>query len=382
MDASQNSAMQAMQQNAAARAIVLANSVLMIQQLPAQTVTVSNQNVLSFVPQNVGLTLGFLVEVTAGVTNGATNTATLTGFGASNLVNQITYTDLQNLQRVQTTGYHLAMLNSAKQGFVFGGSYAPNVPLGYGNNWSVQSAPATIAGSGTGTVRYVYSVPLAYNANDLRGAVYTNVVNATQNLQIVLNKTPFIASGDPLNAVYTGNGSGAYTSTVTVTVYQIYRDQIPFQNGIPILPILDLNTVYDIKNTTITGMATNQDFPFAYPNMRQFLSTFAIYDNGGTFNTGSDINYWSLSSANSTLLWKLSPEIAALFARQTFMCDPPAGVYYFDSRNKPIDTVTFGNMALNLNASTVNASAQVIIGTEAFQQVNQIPYASSLQIGS
>jgi hypothetical protein len=373
----------AIQQNAAARAVVLANSVLMIQPLPSQTINPANQNVINFVPQNVGLTLGFLVEVTAPVTNGATNAAALTGFGAANLLNQITYTDLQNLQRIQTTGYHLAMLNSAKQGFVFGGSYGPNVPLGYGNNWSIQSAPATLAATVAGTVRYIYSVPLAYNASDLRGAVYTNVVNATQNLQVVINKTPFVATGaDPLNAVYIGNALGGYTNNVTVTVYQIYRDQIPFQNGVPVLPIMDLNTVYDIKNTTIQGMTANMDFPFAYPNMRQFLSTFAIFDNGGSFNTGSDVNYWSLTSANSTQLWKLSPEIAALFARQTFMADPPPGVYYFDSRNKPIDTISFGNMALNLNASTVNANAAVIIGTEAFQQVNQIPYASSLQIGN
>jgi hypothetical protein len=379
----QSDAMAQMQQNAAARAIVLANSVLMIQPLPSQTVNPANQNTINFIPNNVGLTLGFLVEVTAGVTNGATNAAALTGFGASNLLSQITYTDLQNLQRVQTTGYHLGMLASAKQGFVFGGAYAPNNPIGYGNNWTVQSGPATLAATVAGTVRYIYSVPLAYNANDLRGAVYTGVVNATQNLQVVINTTPFVATGaDPLNAVYIGNALGGYTNNVTVTVYQIYRDQIPFQNNMPILPLMDLNTVYDIKNTTITGLAANMDFPFAYPNMRQFLSTFAIYDNGGSFNTGSDVNYWSLTSANSTQLWKLSPEICALFARQTFMADPPAGVYYFDSRNKPIDTISFGNMALNLNASTVNASAKVIIGTEAFQQVNQIPYASSLQIGN
>jgi hypothetical protein len=369
------------QQNIVARNIVLQNSVKMITNIYSGQVDVANNAVLNVQPRNVGLTLGFLVVVSAAVENGATDPATRTQFGAANLVKQLTYTDLNNVQRIQTTGYHLAMLNSARQGFVFGGAYAPNVPMNYGSNWNVMAGPASIAATDPANLKYTYFVPLAYSANDLRGAVYTNVVNATQNLQIVLNDTPFIGTGDPLNAVYTGNANGDYDGPVSVTVYQIYRDQIPFQNGIPVLPLGDLNMVYDIKNTVASGMAANQDFPFAYPNMRQFLSTFAIYDNGGVYNFGTDINYWSLESANSTQLWKIDPDTAALFARQTFMADLPGGTYYFDSRDKPIDTITFGNMTLNLNASSVGANAALIVLTEAFQQVNQIPYASSLQIG-
>lgn len=370
------------QQNLVARQIVLANSVKMITNIYSGEVDVANNAVLNIQPRNVGLTLGFIVIVEAGVTNGATDAATRSQFGSANLVKQLTYTDLNNVNRIQTTGYHLAMLNSARQGFVFGGAYAPNVPMNYGSNWNVVSGPASIAALATANLKYTYFVPLAYSATDLRGACYTNVVNATQNLQIVLQDTPFIGTGDQLSAVYTGNANGDYTGNVKVTVYQIYRDQIPFQNGVPVLPLMDLNLVYDIKNTVASGMAQNQDFPFAYPNMRQFLSTFAIYDNGGAYNYGTDINYWSLESANSTLLFKIDPDTAALFARQTFMADLPGGTYYFDSRDKPIDTITFGNMTLNLNAKTVGANSALIVLTEAFQQVNQIPYASSLQIGS
>lgn len=375
--------MERAQQNALAGRILLQNSVRMVQQIGGQrTIDPTQQTVLNIQPRNVGLTMGFLVSVSANVTNGAATEAVLTGFGVSNLIRQVTYTDLSNVNRVQTTGYHLAMLNSARQGFIFGGAYSAGIPIDYGNNYPVFEGPATIAALGTADLRCVYWVPLAYANNDFRGAVYTNVVNATQNLQIVINDTPFVGATDPLNAIYSGNADGDYTDTVTVTVYQVYRDQIPFQNGVPILPIDDLNLVYDLKNTSVTGMAANQDQPFAYPNMRQFYSTFAIYDNGGVFNVGSDINYWSLESANSTQIWKVDPLTAALFARQTFMADVPPGVYYFDSRDRPIDTITYGNMTLNLNASSVGANAQMIVCTEAFQQVNQIPYAASLAIGN
>lgn len=367
--------------NNAARALIQQNAVPMILTLPSQAVNPANGNVLNFTPQNVGITKGFLVVVTATLANTAAAALTLTGFGASNLVNQVTYTDLQNLNRVQTTGYHLAMLSSLRQGWVFAGAYAPNVPMGYGNNWQVQSGPSTIAVSTNATVKAMFWVPLAYSNNDLRGAAYTNIVNATQNLQIVLNQNPCGAAGaDPLGYIYTGNAAATYSGNVSVAVYQFILDQIPTVNGQPILPLDDFNTVYDIKNTTLGAITQNADFPFVYPNMRQFLSTLAIFDNGGTFNTGSDVNYWSLVSANSTTLFKVDPYVQALFARHQLMTDPPAGVYVFDTRAKPIDTISYGNMALNLNASTVNAGAKLVICTEAFQQTNQIPYASSLNM--
>lgn len=376
----QNNAMARMQQNAAARSIVLANSVKMVQQVGNQTVDPAAQNVINFQPRNVGLTLGFLLVVSANVTNTAGGAATLSPFGPANLVKQLTYTDLQNVNRIQTTGSHLAMLNSARQGFVFGGAYVPGIPLGYGNNFDVFDGPSSLAASASGKVKVMLWVPLAYSSSDLRGSVYTNVVNATQSLQVVLNQTPFNAAGDDkYGSVYYGH-AGGYAGDVTVTVYQVYRDQIPFQNGIPILPIDDLNIVYDIKNTNLGGLTANADNPFAYPNMRQFLSTIALFQNGATIGYGADVNYWSIESANSTQLLKATPDVVALFARQTFMADPPAGAYYFDHRDKPIDTITFGNMTLNLNPSTVNAGASLAVFTEAFQQVNQIPYAASLSI--
>lgn len=377
-----SAAQTAMQQNSVARSIVLQSSVRMIQPIGSQVVNPANNPVVTFAPLNVGITLGFMVVVAAGLTNGGGTVANLSPLGVSNLVKNFTYTDLQNVNRIQTTGAHIALLNSAKQGFAYGANYAPNIPVGLGgNNFPVFSGPATIAAAGTANVRMNYYLPLAYAANDLRGSVYTGVVNATQNLQITLNATPFVGATDPTDAVYSGNAGGVYTGNVTVTVYQIYRDQIPTANNQPILPLMDLNTVYDLKNTTITGIAANQDFPFAFPNMRQFNSVYAIFDNGGTLGTGTDINYWSLVSANSTQLFKLDPLTATLLARQALMGDPPLGTYYFDFRDKPIDTISFGNMTLNLNANVVNAGANVRVLTEAFQQVNAIPYASSLNIG-
>lgn len=377
---------QLMQQNGLQRQAVLANAVEMTQNIAPLSVTPASQPIVAIQPRAVGLIKGFIVEVTATLKNGATNAAALTGAGSANLVKNFTFNDLNNNVRINTTGYHLATINSARQGWVMGGAYAPNVAMAYGNNWPVNQGAATLAADAETTVRHIYWVPLAYSANDLRGSIYAAVVNATMSLQITLNPTPFVATGaDPLDAIYIGNANGGYKAgtTVDINCYQVYLDQLPTMNGGPILPVMDLNTVYEIKQTAVTGMTVGQDFPYSYANFRDFLSTLAIFDNGGTFNSGSDVNYWAMQAANFTNLMKVSPEIAAFQARQTFMADPPPGYYYFNHRDRPINSISYGNMELVLNAKTVNANAKLLVGTEAFAQINQLlgNAASSLSAG-
>lgn len=371
--------------NASQRAIITGNAQRMVQPIYSQTFNPNNTPTINIQPRPVGLITGFIVQVTGGITNGAATAANRTGLGSANAVQNITFTDLNNVQRINTSGGHLALLNSARQGFGFGGAYAPNLPMGFGNNWAPFSAPAQLAANATGTLTHTYLVPIAYSSQDLRGAIYAAIINATMNLQITVATSAQLAvatGSDPLKAVYIDNDNLAWTGNVTVNVYQVYYDQLPTNNGAPILPMLDLNTIYDLKQTTVNGLSVGQEFPVDYANFRQFLSTTPIFDNGGTYNSGSDINYWSIKSANSTELYRAAPDIAALEARQTFMADPPPGVYYFDHRNKPIDTLSYGNMQLVLNPSVVNAGAQLVIGYEAFTQVNALSMATSLPGGS
>lgn len=380
----------ARQQNLQLRAIVLANAVEMNQQIFSRnfdpTVT---QNVIVN-PQNVGLIKGFLVHVTGTVTSAASGTVARTGFGAMNLLTNITFQDLSNNTRINTSGRHLSMLNSARMGFGYGGAYSPNLPNGMGGNtWPVMVAPSTFGTSTDQAVSYYYYVPLAYSADDLTGAIYAAVTSGNMQLQMTINPTPMIASGDPLNAVYTGNaGTWKTGANVNITVYQIFLDQIPQQqvNGqlIPVLPPQDMQTIYMIQETALTGVAVGQDFPLPYANYRNFLSTFITYDNGGVFNSGSDINNIALRSANFTNLFKVDATTQDLFARYTFMGDPPPGVYYLDHRRQPINTIQWGNMQTFINtssAATTNNGTIVLMGTEAFANVNQIVGAASLAAG-
>lgn len=372
--------------NQAQRNAVLANAVPMKQQISAQNIIPGQQNVINIQPRNVGLIKGFLIEVEATVVNGANDAVTRTQFGSANLVKNFTFTDLNNNTRVNVPGWYLALLDSARQGWGYAGVYANNIPMGFGNSWNVLAGPANLAAGAEAKVKHTYYLPLAYSGEDLRGAIYAAVVSASMNLSITLNTNPFVAAnGDPLDAIYQGNANGKYkdATPITLNVYQLYWDQIPMVQGAPILPMLDLNTIYELKQTTLTGIAQGQDFPVPYANFRDFLSTIAVFDNGGQFNAGSDVNHWAMTSANFTNLFKVSPEIAALEARQTFMSDPPLGTYYFSHRERPINTISFGNMELNLNAKVVNDKAKLLVGFEAFAQVNQLTSSagSSLAAG-
>lgn len=379
----QQAAAKARQANLAARAAVLLNSTQMVQRLFSTSLNPTAQNVLNIAPRNVGLITGFIIHVQASFTTGNTGIATRTQFGPANLLSRIMFQDVNNYTRTNTTGYHLSMLNSARLGFGYGGAYNPNLPINYGNNFPVMVTPATIPISTTdSTTSYYYYLPLAYSADDLSGAIYAGVINATMNLQLTINQNPVINAGDPLNAVFSGNnaanGGWAAGNSCTVTVYQVYLDQLPEVNGVPVLPPLDLATVYAAQYQALPGLVVGQDFPIPYANFRNFLSTFLIYDNAGVFNVGTDVNYVALQAANTTFTLNADPITTALLARPTFMADPPNGVYYLDTRRSPINTQQFGNFQAVVNPSAVTAGASVIACWEMLYNVNQITGAGSL----
>jgi hypothetical protein len=383
--------------NAMARALIRARAIQMEQQIQSVTLTASGtqnisatQPVLTVNPRNVGLIKGFWVKVVHTITNGSAVQINRTDFGPANALAQIQFNDLNNNTRIQTTGWHIAFLNSIKRRRPFGTSLVSQTgiddPINFGSNWQGQiSAPASIAAAGTGTVTMWYWVPLAYSDDDLRGAVYANVLNATMQLNLTFPTAPVAANGaDSTQAMYVGAAAGAVAlariSQSVVTVYQVYLDQLPAGQGGVILPVLDLATIYEMKNTALTSVVAAQDFPVQYANYRDFLSTIVVYlsDSNGTRGVGGDINYWTLQSANFTNIWKKEPALIALQTRNHLQTDMPPGCYYFGSREKPISTVQYGNMQLILNAITAGAGAQLLLGYEDFALVQTLSMAGSL----
>lgn len=381
----------ARQANAMARQLIVASAIKRTQRIYSRSVSVATENVLRVEPRNAGLLLGFIVTVAANIAVPAMgNALTATPFANYNLVEQFRFDDLNNNTRIQTTGWHMGLLNSVRSGAPYLACRTNNAyPVDFGRNFtSLQNAPDAIAADANADIHATYFIPIAYSEQDLRGAIYLGVVNATAQLQITLNATPArprtLSNGS--DAVYvTADDSTASDATIgnyTVEVWQVYYDMLPKSSAGIVLPMIDLATFYDIKNTNFTALTANQDYPMPYSNFRDFLSTIAVYRNRvaptTVFATEADVNRWKLETANYTNIWDVEPRIAGAWARQTVENDLPLGVYYFPTRTKPISTVQAGNMQLIIDPANVQANAAVLVGYESFALTNQIGQAQSL----
>lgn len=365
----------------------------MTQPIASGTLTPSgNNNVINVPMRYVGLTRGWLLKITANYTNNdSSHAATITPVGAANVVSNVTMTDLDNYQRINDTGWHLWMLNSAKEGWPFGAatvSSALDTPIKIGNNYSVISGTSSISDNGgTGTVQMYYWIPAAYGKRDLRGAIYTGVVNATGYVQFTFNPTPFVATGnDSTFAVYTGGGTAANFAygSCSWTLYQNYLDQVPRyasgpNAGYPVLPPLSIRSQYRLQNTVFSAVTSNTDYPLPFTNFQSFLSASIIFDQNGTLNAGTDINNFKLLAANTLQFFQLDPITQALRGRLRLKTDWPTGFYMFDFREQPINTNVAGNMQLTVNAATgISSSTTIPVGWESFADVNTVLGAQSL----
>ena len=373
---------QAVAQNRQMRAAVVKNSVDLVQQIYSNTFTnyVAGQAYTINVPvRNVGLLKRFWVEIVATVAQSAAETQTKTALGAANFFSQVILTDLNNQTRVSTTGWHLHFLATVRRTLAFGAAFTNSDPSGIGQNWGLMTTPSPVTTAQT--LKWFYEIPVSYSDTDLTGAIWMNVLNATSNLQLTVNPNFFVASGsDATQAVYqSSTATLGKITTFTITVYQNSLDQLPQVNGQVLLPPMDLQMVYLIQNTNVAGLTAGNDQSLPYANWRNFLSTFVIYDNNGTLNLGTDMNYLALQSANFTNIFKVDPFMLSLLTRTKINDDFAPGVYYIDTRNKPINTQQYGNFSLVLNPSSVGgAASQFLVGYEAQALQGALANAGSL----
>jgi len=343
------------------------------------TINIGGNNV-----RMAGLLTRFIVEVEATFAELAGGTTAATQIGQANLLQNVQFTDLQNNQRHNTSGAHLALVSTMKRhypwgtAFTAGQSFASNqigarVPLSYA------TPPTTVA---TGTARTVYEIPVSIdNYKDLRGGIFLGVYGAQLSLQLQLNTNPAPAAGDSTFAVFYGSGASSISS-VMVNVYQEYYDQLPMNNGAYVLPPTDISTVYQLTYTNFTNFTAGQDYYIPYANYRKYLSQNFIYNNsgsdGGLSIDGSDINYLALVAANFTNIWKVAPLEQKRLMREQLMTDLYDGLYISRTYDKPVDTQNYGNMQLDINPITAGASSYAYVMSEFIAYQNQISQAPSL----
>jgi hypothetical protein len=369
------------QTNDNAQAVVLALAQPMQQPLAAVKFPANNQAVGQtsvIVMNNVGLNTKIIVEVSGTIAQAAAETLNRTPLGFANFFSNITLTDLNNVQRVNTTGWHMWLVGTARNKAAYGSAFVNDAPIQLGSNYLVQNAPATVTTAAP--FRIFYEIPIAYHDYDLRGAIYAGVTSAQWRLQLTVNPNLVVANTatDSTQAVFKSSTADiGILSNVTIQVYQCYLDQLPRSNGVPVLPAMSLSYNYLLINTTNLMGAAGFDTAIFYPNFRTFLSTIIQFNNAGALNLGTDTNYLAIQVANMTYLRKIDPFYAQLQTRNILLDDFPPGHYYLDHRNKPIDTNQFGNTSLVVNPSLVNSGASLNLGYEMLAIQSQAINAGS-----
>jgi hypothetical protein len=398
--AAQQQQMSPQQQNAMVRQLILRGGVIgqsyfppavdMWQQLnPILPSAIGPGSVITVQLRNVGLVKRLVVEFSATITAGATSVQNLTPLGLANLISNVTFIDLGNNTRINSTGWHLNLISSVKRRRVFNAAVASDTPNGFGiNNNRVMYAPSTIAATVATPVRFVLEIPFVKNNHDLRGAIFADVTNAVMQVQLTLNPQMFVSStADPTLAVYQSAGADLATlSGFSVQVNQNYLDQLPRnpQTAAPILPALDLGTAYLLNNTASGLPVVNQDNGFAFVNARSYESVAFVYDNNGTLNVnGVDLNYIQVTSANFTQILRFDGMMAVTSERDILGCDLPKGMRYLDFRHRPINTDQYGNMQIIVSPSSVLGSAATILfGWEAYGVIGAVNQAGSLPMAA
>ena len=379
----------AAQQNKQIRQMLLKKAIARM--IPLAAVTLSSgqaagTTAVNITPQSVGFLTKFIIEITGTANNtDAANTANLSDIGLANLIAQIQLVDTQSNTRDQTTGWHLDFLFRAKHRWGAGSallSSALNESGNFGNIFGVTVAPTGFAHGTSQAFRMVFELPVTYSDTDLRGGIWLGVVNAPAQLNITLTQNPFAASGVD-STLSCWKGAAGNISGVTIQVYQCFLDQVPMNGGAPLLPPLDVSTVYALQNTNNPSTyQAGQDNPLSYANFRRFMSTCYIYNDNPSADAGraagTDINYFALQSANFTNIWKKFPLQVAREDRVLTLMDFPPGCYYFSHRKSPINTIAYGNMQLILNPITADSGAYGLIGWEYFSPLNAISQAGSL----
>jgi hypothetical protein len=328
-------------------------------------------------PTPTGVQLGFYVTVTANITNGSGGVLTRTPFAASNLLQNVTYYDLGNTPRTNASGKMLHMLMSQKASRVFGATVAPDdgtAPV-YGS-WNVNQCPATIANGATATIKMIFYVPLAYSEFDLRGAVYGNIAQSNQRLNLTFpTSAQLIATSteNPVDAVYQAAGA---TKAVTINSWSYdvrlntYGAGLPTAaNGQTIVPLNDLSTVYALNETVVSGLTAGQQLAVPFPNAWEYISTTGLYVNGAQLNAGTDMADIEVKTASGVSFGAVPPDLHAFTTGLRIGAHPPAGMYFDSHHQRPIKVADFGAVNYCIRPSQVNAGASYRIAYEFFERL-------------
>lgn len=345
------------QQNYINRMGLLQNGLHMIKQL--QPVNASLGQAVRVPLERMGIMTGVVLDITIPVSL-TVAAATQSDFGPYAAVNSISYTDYAGIQRVNTNGFLLHMLNNFKTLHTVNNTVntdATKSILSYMEtkvNTNILNHPTAVSDD---TITFSLYVPMAYDpASDLRGAVLAQTIYGDHYLTLKLADA--LVGSDELVHPYSA-GTAAITAGQSITI-QAYQHYIMPQGGVENLPMIDLSTIYAVEGNynDSANIVAGQAKYINWPNNRAILSSAHVFNNGGqgTLNE-TDISRIILLGNSNTNIREMSPRYLRNQMRYALGSDMPKGTYYIPSRAQPITTQLYGNVQSRFDIATANAGA-------------------------
>lgn len=391
-------AAQAFAANLSIRKAWLSSSAPLIQAVAyaAPTYTSGSATTVNLLGSATGLIRKFYLVVTGTINSTSGTFIPSPPFGMANLLSNITFTDLNTRVRHNTTGAHMHMIQAARRGWVAGMALvkgAMSETAGatgngcfWGANYFANNAPTTMTGGAPQNFQWTWEIPVAYTDTDLRGCIWANQVTANNLISCTINPNFFAqaAPADVSGSAYnSATALGTALPTLTNLKFTLYQDMFvqgpqDSKNNI-LLPQVDMAYSYNLLMVPAQALQANSDNVFfAAPN-RQILSHMLFWDNYlyNTAPAGSDVTAIKIQVANSLVVRQMEPGILAYWTRNLLGTDMPAGsaggtgttktdftTYYIDTRRRPLNVQTSGNVGLYFNPNTVQGGAALNLGYE------------------
>ena len=334
---------------------------------------------------NVGILRGIYIHVTATVNNtassGSGDTVIPTTKAPYNLLSNVSVIDYSGTRRINASGYQIWCIESIKQmkpqGIFVPGTQSyqsPGLPA-----YATPKVPTPAAGA-SATLDFLLYIPVAYERNsNLAGALPMQSVNGQAFLELEFNSGAF---GVDTDAVYTTSAGGSGTITdINVSIYQDVLSPTQFSGNAPIVPMLDVSTIYELNGTlsTTSNLNAGQEKLIDYPNDRTIYSTTIEFVNGGLMQSGNLSQIRQIVNANSYPI-EMSEAIYSEMIRMGVGFDLPAGTYYLSDRHLPVDTVVYGNYQWGLTPIAIsNGNTKMNVLFESMYQVGAGPLAGLSQ---
>lgn len=342
------------QQNAIGRAILLQSGVRM-SQIVQQGFSLSLAQSSRIDLLRVGITTGIMLDFTVSMDTSGALTASLAG--PWGFINQLKYTDFSGIDRVNTDGLSLWLLDSFKHTELYQNAIAGNINAIGLINTNLLEMP-----TGTGAAEIMYFslyLPLAYEpGSDLRGAV-PSMTNIGQHYLTVVPASALVSTAspnvDPTLFPFTAGTTALNSATVDVTQFYIQPQSIAAGQ----LPGIDLTTIYEIngRNITTSGFQSNAMNLINYPNDRSIMSAIHVFLDGGVLTVNeADMAKIELLVNSNTVVRQMTPRRFRDFMRSALSGDVPSSTYYWSHRQQPILTNLYATVQARYTFGTLNGS--------------------------